>query len=105
MSTTPKQDTDATSVATPRTGSVSSLDGYKAAGIEIKAMLEHATKHLPKRITLKMQKKAGYRAGYHAGLFMAWCMHVYGERPDMNEDDIKRILSRNNQGQQRGLTD
>ncbi len=77
-------------------GSVTALDGYKAAGIEMEAMLKDAAKRKPKRgITPKMHHLAAFRAGYHAGLLVANCMHVYGEFPKQNEDAIRAILSRN----------
>lgn len=93
---TPMSKTDSLERLPATEGSVSALDGYRAAGLEIKAMLAAATKRKPKRhIPQKQQMLAGYRAGYHAGLLMAWCMHSYGEFPQLNAEAIRRVLSQN----------
>lgn len=78
-------------------GSVTALDGYRAAGIVIEQALDDADKKCPKRMNVN-RKSAAYRVARYEALLMAHCQMALGEHPthEMNEPVIRRILQSQN---------
>ena len=89
----------ATRRSAPRGCSVTSADGYRAAGIIINQAIAEAQERCPKRITALMQKTAEYRAGYLCGLVLAECQLALGEHPSFNVEAIQKTLSPNGRDQ------
>ena len=78
----------------PCPGSVTKLDGYRAAGILIERMLNEAKAKCPKRIGRINRKSAEYRAGSYEAILTAHCLMVYGEYPthEINAPVILKTL-------------
>ena len=91
----------ATRRSAPLGCSVTSADGYRAAGIIIKLALAEAQERRPKRCTERMKKTAAYCEGYFAGLVAAACQLALGEYPSFNVETIQRTLSPNEKGEPR----
>ena len=77
-------------------GSPSNIDGYKAAMIIIKRLLDEAEKDIPKTQRYVKPRSASFRAGYYRGLLTAHCMGALGESPLSNLDTIKGALDMEN---------
>lgn len=68
------------------------LDGYKAAEIIVKQLLDAAEKDRPKRIKDGYAKRADYRAGYYQGLLAAHCFTALSSHPNHPENK-KQIIN------------
>jgi hypothetical protein len=77
--------------------SVTSVDGYRAAGIIVEKELDYAQAKKPRRWIGR--KTSAYWQGYHDGLLLAHCQHALGEYPSFNVAAIKQTLSLNEKGQ------
>jgi len=74
----------------PMNGSVTALDGYRAAGLLIERMLDEAERKRPKRIPNR--KSAAYRAGIYDAILVAHCWMAFGEFPRRNEAEILKAM-------------
>lgn len=76
-----------------RDGSVTELDGYRAAGIIIEKALRAADLKCPKRIPRNIES-ADVRYGYYKGLLVAHCQMALGEHPthELNKPVILETL-------------
>ena len=77
----------------PANGSLTALDGYKAASILIERMLNNAEKKKPLRLRPVKQKSADYRQGMYDALLAAHCWMVLGEYPNHNREQITKVLN------------
>lgn len=77
----------------PESGSVSEVDGYRAAGIAIRELLNDAELKRPKQGRIN-QKSAEYRAGVYRAFLTAHCLMVFGMYPNQPENQarIREIL-------------
>lgn len=80
----------------PVPGSPSNLDGYRAAMIIIKRLLDNAENDRPKTQRHVKTRSASFRAGYYRGLLTAHCMSALGEFPASNVDPIRTALEMEN---------
>ena len=74
-------------------GSVTELQGYRAAGIIIEKALDDADKKCPKRMNVN-RKSAAYRVARYEALLMAHCQMALGEHPnhEMNRPVILKTI-------------
>jgi hypothetical protein len=84
----------------PAAGSPSNLDGYHAAMIIIKRLLDEAERDIPKTQRYVKPRSASFRAGYYRALLTAHCMSALGEFPLANVDTIKGALEMENASHQ-----
>tara|TARA_R110000868_G_scaffold368137_2_gene631099 strand:+ start:387 stop:752 length:366 start_codon:yes stop_codon:yes gene_type:complete len=91
---------DAASGSSAARGSVTELDGYRAAGIMIERMLDEAQKKCPKRLMKINRNSAAYRAGVYQAILTAHCWMVWGEYPnhERNKPMILKTLKSLNAG-------
>jgi len=101
---TMKNTEDANAGSLKQPGSVTELDGYRAAGILIEKAMREADLKCPKRIPRNISS-AAVRYGYYKGLLLAHCQMALGEHAnhELNKPVIRRILqSQNGQAQRPG---
>lgn len=69
------------------------LDGFKAASLIVRGMLNYASKERPEDRDFSMRETNEYKEGYYNGLLFAHCQHALGEYPSFNVEAIRKALN------------
>lgn len=75
---------------------VTTLDGFKAACINVEHALNAAEQAQPRRLKPRFHESAAYRQGLFEGLLYAHCQHSLCEFPEQNAEVISSILKAGN---------